>query len=168
MCLHPNETPEMKFNSLAVAGHIAHICRENDLTYNNTKIQKLLYCCYGCALVELGGGRICDEYPRAWQFGPVFPRVFKFIHKGGDIISKYEPGKITGKPSELIEEVVKAFGVYTAQSLSEWTHAKGSPWDEVVNKLAEKPNAGLGDFIPDDLIADYFKKNVIEPPGDAA
>ena len=166
MCSQLDEAPEMKFNSLKVAALIAKTCQDRQLYYNNTKIQKLLYCCYGCALAELGG-RLCDEYPRAWQFGPVFPRVFKYISRGGDILLKHIPGEISGKPAELIERVVEFFGHFTAKSLSKWSHLEGSPWDEVINRLAEEPGAGLGNFIPDDLIADYFRKHVIESSGDA-
>jgi hypothetical protein len=41
-------------------------------------------------------------------------------------------------------------------ALSAWTHSKGSPWDVVVNDM-QAPNS----IIPDGIIAEYFKKNVI-------
>jgi uncharacterized phage-associated protein len=110
--------------------------------------------------VELEG-RLCDEYPRAWQYGPVFPRVFQYMHKGKDLLS-INPPEFDPRAEDLIIEVVKTFGVYTAQSLSEWSHSKGSPWDTVVNVLADDPGGGLGNFIPDDLIADYFRQNIIQ------
>jgi len=160
MCVQANETPSMKYNSLKVAALIAKICKQNALFYNNTKIQKLLYCCYGCALADLDG-RICDEYPRAWQHGPVFPRVFKHISKGGEIIL-IDHSEITGQPAELIEEVTKSFGIYTATSLSEWTHSPNSPWDIVVNQTPADEGGGLGNFIPDDMIKDYFGRHVVQ------
>jgi len=160
MCVQPNEALEMKYSSLDVASRIAHVCHENGMTFNNTKIQKLLYCCYGCALVTLGG-RLCDEYPRAWPYGPVFPRVYKYMSKGKNLLS-FNPGSFADKADDLIVEVVKNFGIYTAQSLSEWSHSEGSPWDTVVNGLDDDTKGGLGNFIPDDLIAEYFRKNVVE------
>jgi len=153
----------MKYPSLNVASHIAKICRANSLNFNNTKIQKLLYCCYGCSLVILQD-RLCDEYPRAWQYGPVFPRVFKYIKDGKSLF--IDDIALVGTSQDalrLIDNVVKNFGIYTAQSLSAWTHKTGSPWDKAVNELG----GGLGSFIPDDIIADYFKENIVRMPTNA-
>ena len=69
----------MEFYSLHVASYIANLCEKNGLSYNNTKIQKLLYCAYGCILAAYNQ-RLCDERPRAWKHGPVFPRVFAYIN----------------------------------------------------------------------------------------
>ena len=154
----------MKYPSLQIASQIAKVCRASDLRYNNTKIQKLLYCCYGCTLVALSD-RLCDEYPRAWQFGPVFPRVFKYIKDGKSLAD--DSIALVGASDEslqLIEKVVRDFGIYTAQSLSAWTHRPGSPWDKVINEMGEP----IGSFIPDDMIADYFRKNIVRMAGDAA
>lgn len=158
-----NEAPAMKYDSLKLAAVIAKKCRDHGIYWNNTKIQKLLYCCYGCTLAKFDG-RICDEYPRAWQYGPVFPRVFNYIRKGNDFREINDCGEITDNQlvDDLIEEVVKTFGVYTATSLSEWTHSKDSPWDKVVNQTSQEEGGGLNNFIPDDLIADYFKLHVVE------
>jgi uncharacterized phage-associated protein len=154
----------MKYSSLRVASQIASVCQENNLFYNNTKIQKLLYCCYGCSLVILKD-RLCDEYPRAWQFGPVFPRVFNYINKKRDLLSPELA--LVGAPDKvlsLIDVVVKTFGKYTATYLSAWTHQPGSPWHQVIEGMGE----GLGSFIPDDIIADYFQKNVVMDGQNAA
>lgn len=67
------------FTSLDVAAYIAQECDRRGYTYNNTKIQKLLYVAYG-VMLAWQNERICDEYPRAWPYGPVFPKVFKFIN----------------------------------------------------------------------------------------
>jgi uncharacterized phage-associated protein len=124
--------------------------------YNNTKIQKLMYCAYGSVLAVLGV-RICDEHPQAWQYGPVFPRVFKFINKGKNILPLCPHLDASDDILNIVDEAVKAFGKFTATSLSAWSHRAGSPWDTVVNIL-EDPNG----VIPDGLIAEYFKKYVIE------
>ncbi|MDR3280136.1 MAG: DUF4065 domain-containing protein [Synergistaceae bacterium] len=145
----------MKYPSLHVASHIANICHNDGIEFNNTKIQKLMYCCYGCVLAVYNSARICDEYPRAWTYGPVFPRVFSYINKKKDILvigNLNAPDDIL----KLLTDVVAAFGKYTANSLSAWTHKKGSPWDIVVNDM-DAPNS----IIPDDLILEYFKQNVV-------
>lgn len=50
----------MPFNSLDVASFIATVCNEQGFHYNNTKIQKLLYCCYG-GVLAVYNQRLCDE-----------------------------------------------------------------------------------------------------------
>ena len=145
----------MEYPSLNVASHIVNICRDNTIVYNNTKIQKLMYCCYGSVLA-LHDKRLCDEYPRAWQYGPVFPRVYAYINKRKDIITLCARLNADDDVLSLIDEVVNNFGKFSASALSAWTHMKGTPWDIVVNDM-EAPNS----IIPDDLIKKYFIENVI-------
>ena len=146
----------MEYPSLHVASHIANICKKYAINYNNTKIQKLIYCCYGCVLV-LYNKRLCDEYPRAWKYGPVYPRVYRFINKRGNDIETVCPSlSAENDVLELLEEVVVNFGKFSASALSRWTHMEQTPWDFVVNDM-DAPNS----IIPDDLIAKYFRDNVI-------
>jgi uncharacterized phage-associated protein len=147
-----------EFNSLDVAAFIAQTCGKFNYSFNNTKIQKLLYCCYGCYLAAYSE-RLCDEYPRAWQYGPVFPRVFNHIHKNRPLpINNATLPGIDQDKKDFLEDVIKVFGQYNAVPLSEWTHKCGSPWYKVVHEL----DGGLNSFIPDDIIKDYFLKNVVE------
>lgn len=160
------ENLPMQYNSLDVAALIARLCQKLHFHYNNTKIQKLLYCCYGCVLA-IYGKRLCDEYPRAWQYGPVFPRVFNYIKKRRGALSQYAPNfEIPEEVKTLLEKVVAVFGKYDAVPLSNWTHKPGSPWDIVVNQI-DGEGGGLNNFIPDDLIATYFRENVIAKDSNA-
>jgi uncharacterized phage-associated protein len=145
----------MKYYSLRVASHIANVCKAHKIPYNNTKIQKLLYCCYGCVLAVYNK-RLCDEYPRAWQYGPVFPRVFSYINKGKDILSICPRLDAPADVLDLIENAIKTFGAYSASALSAWTHTEGSPWDFIINVVNDRNG-----IIPDDLIAEYFNDNVV-------
>ena len=156
----------MQYNSLDVASLIARLCQKLHYHYNNTKIQKLLYCCYGSVLAAYGK-RLCDEYPRAWQYGPVFPRVFNYIKKRRGILAEYSPDfKVPAQIESLLEDVVAVFGKYDAVPLSTWSHKPGSPWDMVVNHI-DGEGGGLNNFIPDDLIAAYFRENVVARDSDA-
>ena len=145
----------MKFFSLNVASYIANLCKKNCHEYNNTKIQKLLYCSYGCVLA-IYNQRLCDEYPRAWKYGPVFPRVFSYISKGRDILVPCPSLNAGDELLALLENVVNTFGAYSASALSTWTHQAGSPWDVVVNAMNDQNG-----IIPDDLISEYFAANVV-------
>ena len=149
-------TNEMKYPSLQVAALVASICSQYGYPYSNTKIQKLLYCCYGCVLAVFGQ-RLCDEYPRAWQFGPVYPRVFNYINKGKEIASVDVEFSLPEDVRELLVDVIKAFAPYSATALSNWTHKPGSPWHRFLFELEGEKNG----FIPDDIIAEYFNANVV-------
>ena len=41
-------------DSLQVMAYIVDMCRKQHIEVNVTKLQKLLYCCYGVALAQLG------------------------------------------------------------------------------------------------------------------
>lgn len=135
-------------DSREIAALIAKECKKKGISYNNTKIQKLLYCCYG-VMLAWKNARICDEYPRLWPYGPVFPKVFNYIHKYGDIANfSTDISKVsTPENKEVIESVLNAFGKYDATSLSSWSHTEGSPWDR-----AKQENANWNSFIPDEYI----------------
>ncbi len=152
----------MKYPSIEVASLIAKICDEKKYTWNNTKIQKLLYCCYGCFLAAFDV-RLCDEYPRAWQYGPVFPKVFNHIHKQRTFPLSQTPSlaDMTTEHREFLESVIDNFGEYQASALSRWTHKEGSPWSQVVYGIEGGLAQGLNSFIPDDIIEDYFSKNIV-------
>ena len=158
-----NAMPENdSYDSRDVAAYIAQQCRAQNIPYNNTKLQKLLYCAYGI-LLAWNGERICDEYPRAWQFGPVFPKVFSYFHKHGDI-SDYSDKVSTGENDDVraaISSAIKAFGKYPANQLSAWTHKAGSPWDRAVNGDEVNEGAGLNRLIPDEFISNYFIDKVL-------
>ena len=65
-------------DSLQVMAYIIKRCHEKEITLNITKLQKLMYCCYGTVLGKFGL-RLIDEYPAAWQYGPVFPEALRSV-----------------------------------------------------------------------------------------
>jgi uncharacterized phage-associated protein len=148
----------MPYNSLDVASLIVKLCKEFEYDYNNTKIQKLLYCCYG-AVLAAEHKRLCDEFPRAWQYGPVFPRVFNFINKKGvdALLSRSSVADFSPELLAFLRKVIELFGTFNASSLSKWTHQEDSPWYKTIYELGGEKNG----FIPDALIEEYFSKNVV-------
>ncbi len=146
------------FDSRDVAAYIAQECKKRDITYDNTKIQKLLYCVYG-VMLAWKDERICNEFPRAWTYGPVFPKVFTWIRKGNDISSyslKVEKENCDALKI-AVSRVLDVFGKFRASDLSAWTHREGSPWWKVV----KEEKAGWNSFMPDDYIKTYFKEKVL-------
>lgn len=154
----------MVYDSRDVAAYIAQQCEKQAIPYNNTKIQKLLYCVYGCYLAWKNE-RVCDEYPRAWQYGPVFPKVFNYFHKHkgiaqfSDNIRHSDDADVKYVVDDL---VIPHFAQYPVGQLSSWTHRPGSPWDKAVNGDGENEGAGLNSFIPDGYIYDYFRNKVLD------
>ena len=148
----------MEYPSVQVASLVARLCEKKGYHWNNTKIQKLLYCTYGCFLAAYNE-RLCDEYPRAWKHGPVFPRVFNHIHKHRPFPVEPKDVVLTAEHSVFLEKAVDIFGKFNAVPLSDWTHRDGSPWHTVVHKLND---GNLGDYIPDDIIRAYFRENIVK------
>lgn len=158
-----NLTNNEQFDSRDVAAYIAQECIRNGYSYNNTKIQKLLYCVYGAVLAKLNF-RICDEQPHAWPYGPVFPKVFNYIHKGKDITSYSDrvQKELCSDKLEFINLIIKYFCKYTASQLSSWSHMDGSPWSNVIqNDKSGWNKSGWNTSLRDEDIISYFKKNVL-------
>jgi len=145
------------FDSRDVAAYIAQECIRYGITYNNTKIQKLLYCAYGIMLAWKNE-RICDEYPRFWPYGPVFPKVFKYISRGKNIneYSGIFASEANDEQKKVIQKTLERYGSYSAVALSNWSHSPVSPWARV-----KESGAGWNSFMPDEYIADYFKEYVL-------
>lgn len=145
-------------NSVDVAAFIVKEAATNNYYIDLTKLQKILFACYG-AYLSVTGERLCDEHPKAWPHGPVFPLVYKFTKKSVDFIQellernedveeKIGPDKIY-----ILRDTIKFFSQFKAGELVNWTHKVGSPWD-----IATNHGQNLQVEISDDLISEYFAK----------
>lgn len=148
-------------DSLQVMAYIIKKCRELDIDVNATKLQKLMYCCYG-ALLAIMDYRLSGESPEAWQYGPVFPRTLRaFKVFGIDYVANNESTEsVEALPQnikDLIEKTLKFFGSYSASRLSAWSHMKGSPWSRVSDDGKD-----LYGQIDDATIKSYFRANVVK------
>lgn len=82
-----------ELDSLDMAAYIVKYCAMKNYFINLTKLQKLLYCCYG-AVLAYSGIRLIKEHPKAWDHGPVFPRVY-------DVKKEHPDGLIQASLSTL-------------------------------------------------------------------
>lgn len=123
----------MEFRSSDVMAYILYFCRTTmpAISVNSTKAQKLLYCCYGAVLAERNE-RLTDEHPKAWPYGPVFPRTFNDINKHRLTVGMAVSFKDSCPPDvlDLMNRTILAFGRYTATQLSNWSHMPNSPWSK--------------------------------------
>ncbi len=148
---------DLELDSVDVAAYIVKVCAVRNYFVNLTKIQKILFCCYGAVLADCDA-RLTKEQPKAWGHGPVFPRVYKQKkrHLDGFIQAMLEHKENVAKTVDprvlrAIVATIDLFGKYTAGALVRWTHKQGSPWD-----IATNGGKDLYKAIPDDIIKNYF------------
>jgi len=153
-----------EYNSVLFAKYLVAYANANRYALNITKIQKLLYVAYG-AYMAVTSKRLLDEHPQAWPYGPVFPKTRNCLVKLNlESISpsnkEFAEIKNNREINDLLNSVLVSFGGFSAVSLSEWSHKKGSPWDKTV----KSDNFKWGKVIEDDLIKRYFDSIIISQP----
>jgi len=101
---------------------------------NITKIQKWLYICYGLYLV-VNEKQLLAERPKAWDYGPAFPRVHKKQKKNNnDLANLISTIKVENfvKYDSVIQATLANFGDWTASELVAWTHEPNKAWDKTL------------------------------------
>lgn len=158
-----NNTEESRIDSIEFAKNIikrANILnreREGTISLVETKLHKLLYICDGYLLAA--GINFIDENAKAWNYGPVYPRVHTWLEKQPDdvFLKTYDDlDEINFKGStinELIDAVLNTYGSWTSNQLSDWSHRPGSPWE----KALEKGNGVMNSIIDKNDMKKYFK-----------
>lgn len=147
-----------RIESIEMAKYILCRASANNISMNMTKLQKLLYICDGLMLS-------CDrnyinENARAWNYGPVYPKVHKWFKDNQEIrftLSDIKKEDLDFINSMNIEYIVKLalskFGSWTAGELSSWSHQNNSPWDIALRNNDNHYGAVIDKF---DMAA-YFK-----------
>lgn len=152
-------------DSKKVGAYILARCRAQQVSMNQTKLQKLMYIVYGAYLV-LENDRLCEEHPKAWPYGPVFPSVQKFFAKKKNFdevtpsfidTDEYIDLKNNQILNDIIDNTIETFGSFTAKQLSDWSHKENSPWE----KACASSNGQWNTVISDSVIKDYFKTEVM-------
>lgn len=146
---------ELQYDSVVIAEYMLSLAYNKRVVLNVTKVQKLLYIAYGYFLA-VEGRHISTEAPKAWPYGPVFPRTRKKVDYSNVLpleAPKFNEIKKEDKLSLKLEEIIDTYAGYSASQLSDWSHMKGGPWERTTK---------LKDFkwgitpISDDFITDYF------------
>lgn len=145
------------YNSVDVARYIIAYANEYNFVINMTKLQKLLYICYGVYLA-VANKRLTNEHPQAWPFGPVFPTTRnKLLKEDFENITLRNDSTPSSELTSLITLVLKSFGGKTASYLTAWSHQQGSPWDKTV----KSDGFSWGRPIPDEYILEYFRTHIV-------
>jgi uncharacterized phage-associated protein len=142
------------------------------------KMQKLCYLAHGYCLAQLDRP-LLDERFEAWKFGPVLPSLYHLL-KGYRWYTiqehlkdyDYETRRYVDAPiptdaavNEIIDFVWDEYGEMHAVDLSDWTHEKNGPWDQVIKS---EPEFVRNMIIPNDMIAEYFIRNMYSDGAAAA
>lgn len=174
------------YDPRAIANLMLDEAAMRGIKITNLALQKLLYFAHGIYLTQ-NKRPLVSGYFEAWQHGPVHPAVYRAFKDNGAVaieVRAVARDPLTGKSRdlplpndqevrELIEEVVRRYGKLTPGRLVDLSHAKGSPWDAVVNKA--RTDVAFGMRIPDNLILERFRHHKVsvdaspragEPPSD--
>lgn len=136
----------------AVANEFLALARRDGRALTNMKLQKLVYIAHGYTLAILDEPLIARS-PQAWQYGPVFPSLYRELREfgSGEVTGELEASdRVTDDvQKEVIVGVWDAYGGRTGVQLSALTHKPGSPW-------AKHYNGERSVAIPDEVIKEHY------------
>ena len=122
------------------------------------EVQKMMYFAHGWMLAIFGRPLHTDAW-RAWQYGPVLPRVYHKLrnYRGNPIQDAIAGGRADMDADEtyIVDEVFRLYSPYKGIELSAWTHVSGSPWEQ-----ARSHSPGGIPIIYDAYIKDYFEQQL--------
>lgn len=128
---------DKRINSVLMAKYLLNKAYEKEIPMSMTKLQKMLYALDGVLLAN--NANVLNENCRAWQYGPVYPRVFMYFRKEEDAYNKiFSDENFSSiknhKKIDLIDKVInlviEKLGNHTGTELSNWSHVEGSPWSK--------------------------------------
>ena len=121
-------------DSKEFAKYVVSTAQSKGISLNLTKLQKIIYICDRILLAC--GSNLIEENCKAWDYGPVYPKVYKWYSKnmGKPIqltdIKDSDLSEINGSIAPtVVKNAIDKLSDWTSAQLSEWTHQKGSPWD---------------------------------------
>ena len=120
--------------SSTIAQEILSIANEDRRPLTPLELIKLCYLAYGWSLA-LRDEPLIDEDAEAWQYGPVFPKLYHALKSFRANPVKYVP-EYHGGPSNLdaneenlLRAVYEAYKGLNGVQLSSLTHQPNTPWD---------------------------------------
>jgi uncharacterized phage-associated protein len=163
-CLQPLTAHDPR----SICNLILDIADNAERPITNLALQKLLYFAHGLHLIETKQSLVSGFF-EAWQFGPVHPiayRAFKSagvdpIHFRASLEDPFThtvvplPECTDGEVRDHIRRIVVMYAGMTPGRLVEVSHAKGAPWQFIVDKARTETILGLR--ITNDVIFARFK-----------
>lgn len=144
------------YDSVTVANYLLALAYKKGVVLNVTKVQKLLFIAYGYFLAQYNQ-HLFNEAPKAWPYGPVFPKTRKQVDYSKIIDvddAALQEIAADAEVTEALNRIIDKYSKFSATQLSEWSHMPGSPWDK-----ATKEASFTWDYpIPDEYIKEYFSR----------
>lgn len=153
----------MEHDARTVANKIIELSMRDEKLLTPLQIIKLVYLCHGWMLA-LHGRALIKEYVHAWRYGPAIPNLYDSLkHYGGepvtDRIIRAPEERLDDVEEDLIRQVYERYGDFTSIQLSQMTHARGTPWEEIRSETQSNS------VIPDELIQEYYQEHYKEVVG---
>lgn len=127
------------------------------IALNGKRLQKLLYLCQLFWYIDHDESQMITEDFQAWPNGPVIPRVYDYfsVYQDGDMcplrnVSTYS---LNDEETTLINKIVDSTIDTPTESIIDFTHIQGGPWD-----LVYKGGQGVYATIPKDSIKQYIRE----------
>lgn len=144
----------MTVSAEAVANLFLLCAKQDGQRLTNMQVQKLVYIAHGYSLALLEAPLIYNDV-KAWQYGPVYPKLYKKLRKyGAGEVSEPIPAAdsipIGSREAALVQEVWRGYRGKGGSVLSAMTHREGTPWSQI---WKQTPHAD----IPDELIKAHYK-----------
>ena len=148
----------VRYDSLTFANALVHMAQMEGRGLNMSQIQAILYIAYG---VWMTGheDRLFEEHPQAWQYGPVFPRVYSKLKKGMTD-SQVQYLKLKEESPERLSFSFRRYARTSVCDLSAPHKSKGTPWSQTRKENPESQTAR----IPDSLVREWFAERVNPEP----
>lgn len=125
------------------------------IALNGKRLQKLLYLCQLFWYIDHNESQMITEDFQAWPNGPVIPQVYDYfsVYQDGDMCPLRNVGTYTlsQEESNLINKVVDSTIDIPTESIIDYTHTPGAPWD-----LVYKSGQGMYNTISKDSIKWYI------------
>jgi uncharacterized phage-associated protein len=122
---------------------------------SNLKLQKLCYYAQGFHLA-INNSRLFENDLEAWQHGPVVRDLYdKYKGHGAgmlEVSKDFSPQVLSEIIKELLEDVYKTYGQYSAWRLRDMTHQE-PPWINTINKKQI--------IISDNEMINFFKTRLV-------
>lgn len=121
--------------------------------YTPLQVIKLTYLCHGWML-GLHDRPISAQPVEAWQYGPVIPDVYHRVKiHGREPIKqplRFPIPEFDDLETDLVSQVIDAYGEFSGIQLSQMTHQPGTPWHKVWHQY------GQNTIIPNHMIQQHF------------
>jgi len=160
--------PHATYDPRSICNLILNEADSAQRTITNLALQKLLYFAHGLHIVETKTPLVMGFF-EAWQYGPVHPIAYRAFRGAGANPIQFratiqDPFTRAVLPlpectdcdiKARVSRIVALYGGLTPGRLVEVSHAKGAPWQFIVDKARTETIVGLR--ITDDVILARFK-----------